>query len=132
MPEKLTPEQIKALMEIAKSPNTDQDRMELNDAERFALSLGIKNGEARVDRAIVWETYINWTESSISRSLFFRQFNQLFPLKRWGYGRLYLLEPDPFDLSAQNNFDSKRRTREQIEKAKRNRDRKKADKAQQN
>lgn len=119
--ERLDEEQLRKLLELAQSEASPEDSQALNEAERFAISVGIVAGETRVPPFVIWAKYKEWTNKPMSRKHFFRQFSKLFPRVRWGEGKFYFLDPAPFDLSQEAIF----ALREQIRDEKRNERRKK-------
>jgi hypothetical protein len=94
---------------------------ELTEAERFVISVGIKDGETGIQAMVVWFRYTDWCKSLNRKPItiwsFFRQFKKLFQLKRDKTWRTYRLDPAPFDLSLDAYWIMRRKMRDSREKA---------------
>ena len=95
-----------------------QESAELNEAERFVISAGIKEGDVPVQAIIVWFRYKQWAKKPITRWKFYTQFKKLFRshYKQHQSARYYYLDPAPFDLSQDAYWIIRREERESREK----------------
>lgn len=105
-------DEIQKLLELASSGPADEPYIELNEAERFALSCGVTSGETRVLFLQVYLAYYNWSDKPLQMLPFAHQFRKLFHQIKRDHSRYYLLNPEPFDLTADTYFKVRKQLRE--------------------
>lgn len=112
-------EDLQKLLELANQTPNPGDEKELSEAERFVVSVGIKEGTKKVSCLHIYDLYKQWTNKPIYRRLFFVQFAKIFKKCRHGTMRFYRLDPAPFDFSKDNYFRLRREWRDYKEKNRR-------------
>ena len=108
-------DELQKLIDAANAPG---ETAELNEAERFIVSCGIKAGTTPIQAIYIWYKYVAWAEKPIRQPLFFHQFRKIFPRQRIGIHRRYKLDPSSFDLSEENKFVINKKLRDIREKRK--------------
>jgi len=97
---------------------------------RFINECNVERGGTRVMTYMIYYRYYRWKTNKrnmVSRTAFFLEFAKHFDRKRVGDGRVYLVNPEPFDLSTEGFFAARallRRERD-VRKQKKEKDKKK-------
>lgn len=65
--------------------------LDLDEATRFVLALGIKEGKNKVYSPSVYDAYKAWSPSPIKRLAFFQYFGRLFPRSQISGNKFFYL-----------------------------------------
>lgn len=102
---KLTNE-LKKLLELAESSN-EKVKFEDTEIEQYIHENNIEKGTVKISSDLIYYSYYRWKlfkKDRISRRKFFVQFKKHFEGVRTSYGKGYLLNPEPFDLTQEGYF----------------------------
>lgn len=90
------------LAKIATGSDEEVIYDKITEAAKFIYALGIKHGKERISAQLLYYHYREWKgwgNKKQSKGPFFRDFNKYFESTRGRDGKLYFLDPKPFDLS---------------------------------
>lgn len=107
---------VDELIDIANSSDEPVDFGEMTEALRFVEEFGIKEGDTRIPTFIIYKTYKDSLTPARRRNIqhktmFMRDFAKLFKPKRTTNYRYYLLDPEPFDLSDEYYWETRKDVR---------------------
>lgn len=105
---------IDKLMEIATS-SSEKVEFEDTEVEKFIHDFGIQAGDTRVPTYTIYYHYDVWRKQRKrrGRKTFFNQFNKHFEKIKDTYGMVYMLDPEPFDMTPEGYFKARKLVRKE-------------------
>lgn len=102
------------LIKIINGSKEQVDVGKLTDAAKFIYEFGVKAGDTRIPAALIYHQYKEWRGGgkTTRKVEFFSDFQEYFDKKYINGMVYYLLDPKPFDLSAETYWKIRREVRE--------------------
>jgi hypothetical protein len=103
------------LIALASGADPEEVVEKISEAAKFIFDCKIKHGSEPIPAALIYHTYQcwkGWDQKKQSKPMFFRDFSKYFPPGRGLNGRVYLLNPKPFDLSEETRWLYRKEQRE--------------------
>lgn len=84
----------------------------LTEVERFIRANNIQSGNTEIQAMRIYILYWKWKDKRyLSVSQFFKEFKNYFKSKSNEYGKVYMLNPTPFDMSKEGWWEYRKQLR---------------------